>query len=482
MTIVLAFASNALLNLLLGLILAGVLGPAEYGRYAVGAMLAIVLATALFDWLRLSTTRFTRGATASLNASLGAGYLAIAVLLAGLVVAAQATGLLVPVLGIPLAVVILLAIAGAFFEFRTAEARAHFLDGDYLKLLLWKNALAFAAMISVALLLRSAIWVLVALALGTAAVSLLAARGSFASRTAPVTSARGDHFLTFARYGFPIVAANLIYQVVVLVNRWVGAGDFGLAEAGRLSLATDLTIRLFLSASAALDAYIFQLAVERQAREGAEAARRQLADNMVVIGATLAFLATAYLAAMPALQALFVPAAYHGTFAELSSILVPGVVAFCFVQFGLSPVFQLGGRTGPVLWTATVALAVDLVLLWAIPRSMGVSGLALAHSGALCAGFLCATAIALGQGALWPSLRNIAGVLLATGGAAAAMWPLRALETPWLALVGAGLAGTAAFVGLLLALNVMGLRTDILRRFSARRAAPALDPGQAKAN
>ena len=58
MTVLLPFVINSGLNFALGLLIAYFLGPAEFGRYAIGAALIVLLNTALLDWIRLSAVRF----------------------------------------------------------------------------------------------------------------------------------------------------------------------------------------------------------------------------------------------------------------------------------------------------------------------------------------------------------------------------------------------------------------------------------------
>jgi O-antigen/teichoic acid export membrane protein len=466
--IVLTFILNAGLNLVIGLAVAGVLGPAEYGRFALAAMLAIVLGTALFEWLRLSTTRFIADGGEALRASLEAGYLVLGLALLALAGLAPLAGLDPGVTGAPLAVVALAAVATARFEFRAAEARALFQDGAYLRLVGLKNGFSLALMLGAAALMASATWVLAMLAL-SAALACLLVRAAPGRPILAVTAARRADLALFARYGLPIVGANLVYQVIVLVNRGVGAGELGLAEAGRLSLATDLTIRLLLSVGAALDAYLFQRAVRRREEAGEAAGHRQVADNMIVVAAVLAFLGVAYAAAMPALEALFVPASFRGSFGALALILLPGVLAFCFVQFGLNPVLQLAGRTTALLWAALAALAAHLALVALLVGPYGLTGLALAHAGALVAGALAALVPAIRAARCWPSARDAIAVLVAAGLAGAAMWPFRDLASPWLALVGAGAAGVLAFAAVLVAFDVLGLRGAVRARLAGAR-------------
>ena len=64
MAVIAAFVLNAGLNFALGLLLAKLLGPADFGRFALATAGAIVLNTLLFEWLRLSAT-LEAGALAS---------------------------------------------------------------------------------------------------------------------------------------------------------------------------------------------------------------------------------------------------------------------------------------------------------------------------------------------------------------------------------------------------------------------------------
>ncbi len=358
--------------------------------------------------------------------------------------------------------------ANALFEFRAADARALFQDRAYLRLVLAKNVLALALMVAAAWLMADAAWVIGMLAL-SASLSVLAGGLAVKRNKALIAAVRRADLTTFARYGLPIVGANLVYQVIVLANRGLGADAFGLAEAGKLSLATDLTIRLFLSAGAALDAYLFQLAVRRRTEAGREAGDRQIAANMLIVGAVLGFLGACFLVGLPAFEAIVIPAQYRGSFAPLSAVLVPGVIAFCFVQFGLNPIFQLNGRTGIVIWTALAALVLDIALVWLMPRDFGIAGVVWAHSAALVAGCAAALMPALRIRGCWPEWRDWLAVTLATLAAGVAMWPMRGLGSPWAVLIAAGFAGSLVFLGCLAALDVLGLR-GALNRLSHRLA------------
>ena len=63
MRVLLAFFANACVNFVIGLLIAKFLGPEEYGRFALAFAITTVVQTALYDWLRLATTRFYSGRT-----------------------------------------------------------------------------------------------------------------------------------------------------------------------------------------------------------------------------------------------------------------------------------------------------------------------------------------------------------------------------------------------------------------------------------
>ena len=52
------FAINSGLNFVLGLLIARFLGPEQFGLYALGAALLVLINAVAIDWLKLSTIRF----------------------------------------------------------------------------------------------------------------------------------------------------------------------------------------------------------------------------------------------------------------------------------------------------------------------------------------------------------------------------------------------------------------------------------------
>ncbi len=459
MLIIFTFLLNACLNFLLGLLIAGILGPDSYGRFSVAFMAATVATTLIFDWLRLSATRFynERGRVEEpeTRASLNAGYVV------GALIVAAATGLALLLgadFGVGAALVGAAAaavIANGMFEFSGALLRARFRNNAYAGLVLAKNGLAFAGMIGAAYLFHAPAAVMAMLAVSAFAATLLL-RGETADPGTRPRQARRTQFDLYLRYGGPVVLANICYQGINLANRSVAASHLDFAAAGQLSLATDTTIRLLLVAGAALDILLFQRAVYKRTHEGVERGQSEVARNFLIIAALLGLACCGYMADLPAFAALAAPAKFRAEFAPLSFIMAPGVLLYCLGQFGLNPIAQLEGRTTTILFVAIATAAIDLTLVSLAPRHLGISGYAMLHSASLSAGFFLMLAQTIRWRAYWPKARDIGVILLALCLASAAMWPLRDLHPPLLALVLVALVGLAVYGAVLFLFDLGG--------------------------
>jgi O-antigen/teichoic acid export membrane protein len=463
MLIVVTFALNALLNFALGLAVAAILGPDAFGRFAIALMAATLATTVIFDWLRLSATRYysesARFDRPGLRASLDAGYIAGAVALAGAAGLVLALRLDIGMSGALVAAAAFAAIGNGLFEFSAALLRARFRTGAYGALVIVKNALAFLGMVAIGLAFHDPAAVLL-MAGASALLATLLLRRHARDPHARLAQANRAQVAAYLRYGAPIVAANMCYQAIVLVNRGAAAAHLDFAASGRLSLATDLTIRLILVVGAALDILLFQLAVHKKATEGEQAAQKQVARNSLVILAVLTLLCSVYMANLPAFAALVVPEKFRAEFAPLSLILAPGVTLFCLGQFCLNPIAQLEGRTGLILLAAFVAAGADFALLWLSPQPLGLAGFAAIHSISLTAGFLPMLVLTLRWRAYWPRPRDVGAILFAGAAALAAMWPLRELAPRLLALVLVALAGSTVFAALLFAFDPGGIARE----------------------
>ena len=475
MLIIFTFALNAGLNFLLGLTVAAILGPALYGRFSIAFMAATIATTLIFDWLRLSATRYyterARVEKPDVRATLNASYAAGSLILIAAAGAVLAFDLDVGLSRALVAATAFVAIGNGLFEFFAALLRARFRNGAYSALVIVKNTLAFAGMTAIGLAYHDPVLVMV-MAGASALVATLMLWSKAADPHARLPDASRTQIGVYLAYGAPIVLANIGYQAIVLVNRGAAAAHLDFAAAGRLSLATDLTIRLILVVGAALDIFLFQVAVHKKATEGATAAQHQIARNMLIILAVLTLLCLGYMADLPAFAALVAPEKFRVDFAPLSLILAPGVTLFCLGQFCLNPIAQLEGKTGGILFAAFATVAIDLALLWLAPQPLSLTAYAAIHSLSLAAGFFIILAVTFRWRAYFPPARDLGVIALAGAGAMAAMWPLRALHPSLLALILVALVGTLVFGGVLFVFDLGGFIRPALARIRFSRGRP----------
>ncbi|KQP22245.1 teichoic acid transporter [Methylobacterium sp. Leaf102] len=479
MAVICAFVLNAGLNFVLGLLIAKLLGPADFGLFALATAGAIVANTVLFEWLRLSATRFysarvrdqepwIRQGLDRAYVVLGAGLLAAALVCAGFGVEAGPESRAAITAGAGVA-----ALGIGVFDYHAALARARFDGGLYFRLVAIKNALAFVLMAGTAWLLPQPAWVLAAAGLS----QFLAAAILWRPMRDPVSPRLrvrlAETWRLFLAYGLPLIAANAIYQLLPFLNRGTIAAQAGLAEAGYFALAADVTTRSIGTLGTALDLLLFQLAVRVEEEEGRAAAEAQVGRNVGVVVALLLPCAVGFWAILPALQALVVPEAYRGPFASYAGLMIPGFFCLAMMNFALNPIFQIRRRTLPVIAAALVGLAVDALGLWLLPPLMGPEGIAAAQTAGLAAatGFLALRALT-GPERLRLPWRDLLMAGIACAAMALCLVPLRHLE-PVRALAVSLPLGFLVVGGFTWVLDIAGLRTLIAARLAARRAGPS---------
>ncbi|MET7245803.1 polysaccharide biosynthesis C-terminal domain-containing protein [Methylobacterium sp. EM32] len=475
MAVIAAFVVNAVMNLALGLLIAQILGPADFGRFALGTAGAVALNTLLFEWLRLSATRFyserVRQAEPWIRGMLDRAYLATVVGLLGAALLALAGR---PVFGDPAllaAAAAAAAIGLGLFDYAAALARARFVGGLYLRLVLVKNALTLPLMVGIAWATADAAAVMLAGGLSQFLAALLVRRAFADPPIAHETARRQDSLRLFMGYGLPIVAANLVYQLMPFANRWAVAGAAGFAEAGYFSLAADIGGRIFSTLGAALDLLLFQIAVLAAETHGHEAGEEQVARNGAVVLALILPSAAGFWALAPALEAIAVPEAFRGHFVTYTLLLLPGLLALALMNFALNPIFQIRRRTLPLVAAGGIGAVVNLVAALALAGPYGPHGIAAAQSLGFIAAMLFLGLRALtGPGRLRMSWRDPLAVLLATGAMTVAILPLRGLS-PWLALPACIVTGSLVYGALVWCFDIAGLRTAVLARFG--RVVPA---------
>jgi O-antigen/teichoic acid export membrane protein len=472
MTVLLPFVINAALNFVLGLLIAFFLGPAEFGRYAIGAAIIVLVNTALMDWIRLSAVRFysqkARDTEPEIRATLDLLVTGVSVSLCALLVAAIAAGVDTRMPAMMLAAAVLAGIGAGLFDYHGAIARARFLDAAYARLVIVKNVLALLLMVGGAWWTRNPTVVLLG-GLLSVAVALISVRRRLADAPLSVRAARADLAWTFAKYALPIVAGNGIYSLIPLVNRSLLAGEHGFAEAGYFSLASDMGLRLFGTLGSTLEIVLLRQIIRLDETRGRVAAQKRIAANLVIVLAVALPAAVGFGMALPAFDRLLVPPSFQGAFSAYLAPLLPGFVALAIFQAGLYPAFLLEKRTLVTTVAALAGLAANLAIVTAFAGSPpGI------YAWAQMAAFL-VVLVVTGWAALCilpvlPSLRDCGAVLMAVAAMALSIWPLQN-RLPALPELGLQIVlGALVYGGVLLAFDVARWRTLLGLWWAARRS------------
>ena len=465
------FILNVLLNFVVSLLVAKFLGPAEYGRFVLALSAAVTLQVLLFDWLRLATIRFyserDRLERPQIRATLDAGFGVLATL-------AALAALVVYVLQIDLvfsadlmALAIGVSLTNGLFEFASALMRARFLDKAYGGLVVAKNVLAFLLTVGGAVLFGSAKIALVGMMLSVAG-SLCVARRQLIDANASIRRAERTLAARLLAYGLPIVIATLLYQTVPLMNRAIVARTHGFAEAGQLSLAFEIGVRIVGAIGSGLDVILFQIALLAEKSAGADGARAQISRNIGVVFAVVLPTVLGCWLILPSFEKQFVPENFRGPFAHYFELSLPALLAFALMNFALNPAFQIAHRLAPLIVAALVACVANLLGALFLPETADATKYAIAQSLSSCAGLLALVVMMFTLDHMWPKARDMVGTLAASAIMIGAGLPLRALAPGALTLVSQIAAGARVYGACVYAFDVAAVRSVIAPRIAAR--------------
>ena len=465
MKIVLPFLSNTLMNFIIGLLLARFLGPAEYGRMALALATGQVIQTVMFDWLRLAATRFyserTRQERPQLRASFDASFAALIAVLCTGAVAFMLTGIDVPLSHGLIGLAVGAAVANGLFDYHTALVRARFLDSAYARIIMGKNILSLVLTVGGAWWFGSAIMALTGLCLSMTG-SLIAARKSLTDAGTSPRMAERALVTQSLRYAMPIVMANMLYQLIPLIDRALIAHDYGFAESGQFSLAYDLGIRISLAVGSTLDVLLFQIAVKAEEAHGADHARQQIAHNIAVVLAIIVPTGVGCWLVMPSFEHLVVPPEFRGPFGHLLGLMLPGFCCYALIHYAVHPIFQIRKRTALLIAAGALASLTNLALITLMPHGGDATRFAYALTGSLGLGLTVLVITAELQGAVWPPLKDTLVTALGAIAMVIVVLPLRAMTPGALTLasqVGLGIAVYGTFV---FAFDLAGLRGVLL--------------------
>lgn len=464
-----AFVLSALVQFLLGLVVAWLLGPAEFGAYALAVAAGILLQTLAFEWLRLAATRFFHAGAAGLRRRLVLAFLASVAV--ALLVAAMGWRFLPSGRPVLPAVAVGLAVAAGFLDLVAAMLRARFREADYARVLLVRNALGItlvplaAGLGGTAEAAASALFASLVVAAG-AAWRLEAAR--FQPEEAGEPASAPPSLFAMAGYSGPVVVTNLFYLALFFGVRSWAAMTGGLALAGQISLALDFVLKLFTTFGSALDLWLFQRAVQANRDSGPDAGEEQLNRNQEMVLSFLLAMALGLVLVIDGLEVLLVRPDFRGFFAEAVMLLTPGIFLYALIQYAVHPYAQLAQRTIvlPVTALAVVACAGAGagVLAWLPPGTggQGIAGIGIALAASMAAGLLLLAARSPGYQA--PSPRFLGKLAVAILAMVLPVATIRQWESGVLAALAAIALGAAGFGLAAWLVDLAGLRQIRLPR------------------
>jgi O-antigen/teichoic acid export membrane protein len=274
-------------------------------------------------------------------------------------------------------------------------------------------------------------------------------------------------------YALPLSFSLILFALIPLANRALGARFSDFAEAGQLALAQDVGLKLVLTIGTAMDQLLFQLAVREHETGGRSSGQAQVASNMTLMAALFLPALVGTWLVLPSFEVLIIPHEFRGDFANALTILLPGLVCYGLMTFALAPAFQIAQRTWPVIAAAASACLADGLLLALLPPTWDVDMLALAQSGALICGCLTLLALAPLAKPTWPRPQDLLGLVMATAAMTGAVWPLRDMTPGLSALLTQATLGGLIYMMMLMTFDVAGLRKHIdMRRLIWLRTKP----------
>jgi O-antigen/teichoic acid export membrane protein len=462
MLMIITFTLNAVFNLIIGLLVANFLGPADFGRYALAQSIGIVFNTVFIDWLRHSVTRFYKGTNenapavrATLELTLGICCIAICVVAGGAILAGVNFGL-----SLSLALIApLIGITNGLFDFTTAMLRAEFRNKPYGKAIIIKNILSILLIVSGAAIFQSA-----SLALAGLCVSILASLASIwkyilhpFETTAKASFA---HVKIFAIYALPIMFANVLIQSIPLFNRTLLSQTIGFDATGQYSLAYDFGTRIMAGIGSAVDILLLQLAIRADHDFGRESAKKQLSRNLILVFAIMLPLCLGLWLVLPSFAYVLVPAAFQAQFITLFQALLPGFFAYAMLFFGFHQVLFVAQRTWPLFVAGAVALGLNVTL---ILTSHAVDPVMIAwfQSLSMIAALLIGCLFVFKLFPVAPSLRDAGTVMIAASIMVVSTIWIRSWQPGFTTLLFTSILGAIIYTTMLLSFNTAGLRTKL---------------------
>lgn len=459
--LVLANLSGLAISLLVPLLVAA----DEYSIFALTWSAGQLVASVAYEWMRFGVLRYSVGADEELATTrrnlLWQGYVLVTgILLAGALLAGLA--IFISPLALYVAPIAFYAACQGAFEGRQARARALFDNGFY----------------SISWVLRTfislALSVLAAWMTGSGAAALLGLTASYpitmlvmnrlSARPALRASWNSEQFRFLARYGFFAALATNISMLLPTVLRTLAISTLGLADAGGLVLAADLSQKAISVVGLAVNIVVLQTTIKTAEFGSREDMVRQFKAQIAVTSAFVVPAAFGFYLIQDPFMDLFVSGEFRRTYQASVAVMSLSGSLICFRLFAIDSLFVAMGKTAGAIYGPLAAVTLTILGILGMGYFTGNFGLAVPVAyllGALAGASTSILAVARTGKIEWP----IVDLLKVAAGA------LAMTVTLFIPKTGSATVDLVAMTvvgGLSYALSVIALDTAGIRSFAVK--------------
>lgn len=442
------------------------LEPESYGKFALVTTTVGLVNALVFQWLRLSFSRFLPAVNANVN-RLKATVLTCQLLLIAVSSALVAGLCLVPA-GRPwrtVAAISWLVIAALpAFELFCEQARALIQPRYYLGLQI-SRAILTTGLGALFIKLGMGWWgPLLGLSIGTAVPALYAFWHDWSGVRLGID--RGI-LLTLSRYGIPLSLTVALTFVIGSSDRYLIAYFLGDAAAGVYSVAVDFTGQTIVLLMLPISLAIIPLANRAWEHQGPDAAREQMRHNATLlltvgIPAVLGLMILA-----PSISNCFLGKQFQQAAAKVIPIVALGTFLGAFKAYHLDSAFQFVHRTVYQVWIVLIAAVLNILLNLILIRPFGIIGSATGSVIAYLISMVLTAVYGRRLFALAFPTRQFLQILVAGASMAIFLCLVRDYRS-LLALIIQISGGAGVYVSALLALNFLSVRTVLLHKWRAK--------------
>ncbi len=275
-----------------------------------------------------------------------------------------------------------------------------------------------------------------------------------------------DLVVEFSRFGLPLALSFSMGYIAYSTDRYMITALEGVAVFGLYAVGFEIANRFVQAIMAPIGAAALPLTIKRLETEGPQAARDQLANNLVLLFGLGSPVVAGLISVTPELLQSAVAEEYWA----MGQVVLPIMAAAIFIHqiqcHFVDHAFHLGMKTGWHTLIAAFALISNIILNYVLIQRLGAVGAA--YSTIMAASMALILAITLSRRAfalpfpVKPLMQIVAANLAMV--LAVSTIPI---EAPLPALFAKAGVGAVVYAGTLLAFDVMGVRTKIMGKAQA---------------